>query len=69
MYRGRIVKQLTNVEENCGDRIPTILNGKIHSKAVNKLENCIIRSPEVSENNLPLTGNFGCRHQIKTTLG
>jgi hypothetical protein len=51
--------ELTNVEENLVNHIPTILNGKIHSKTANKLENCaIIRSPEVSENNLPLTGNL-----------
>jgi hypothetical protein len=51
------------VETNCDHRILTTLNGKIWPKAVNKLESCAtIGSPrlvnEVSENNLPLTGNL-----------
>jgi hypothetical protein len=51
--------ELINVEANWGHHIPTILNGKTQSTAVNKLENCaIVRSPEILENNLPLTGNF-----------
>jgi hypothetical protein len=51
--------ELTNVEANRGHHIPTTFNGKIHSIAVNKLENCaFIRSPEVSKNNLSLTGNL-----------
>jgi hypothetical protein len=55
--------ELIYVEANCGQRIPTVLNGKIYPKAVNELESCaIIGSPrqvnEVSESNLPLTGNL-----------
>jgi hypothetical protein len=33
---------LINLKANRGHHIPTILNGKIYSKAVNKLENCAI---------------------------
>jgi hypothetical protein len=51
------------VEANCGHHIPIILNGKIYPKAGNKLEGCAIIGNarlvnEVSENNLPLTGNL-----------
>jgi hypothetical protein len=48
--------ELINVEANCGHHIPTILNGQIYPKAVNKLGSCsIIESPrlanEVLKNN------------------
>jgi hypothetical protein len=46
-------------EANRGHYIHNILNGKILSRAVNKLESrAVVRHLEVSENNLPLTGNL-----------
>jgi hypothetical protein len=35
--------QFINVEANCGHHVPTILNGKICSKTVNKAVNCAIK--------------------------
>jgi hypothetical protein len=54
--------ELISVEANCGHHVPTILNGKIYSKTVNKAVNCAIkRNPrlvnEVSIINFPSTGN------------
>jgi hypothetical protein len=54
--------ELVNEEASCGYHVPTILNGKIYSKVVNKSVNCAIkRNPrqayEVSVNNFPPTVN------------
>jgi hypothetical protein len=54
--------EVINVEASCGHYVPTILNGKIYSKTVNKAVNCAIkRNPRLVNGglviNFPSTGN------------